>query len=120
MKDFRQVKVRLKAYLLYMGIEIPKAYDNPNWNKGFRAWMAALEFEYPTAKSNLNILLNQFEYLNKQIQDVGTELRRYAKVNYKEHYMLLRSIPGIGPLVACGILAEMGDISRFNQRELVG
>jgi len=120
MKDFRQVKVRLKAYLLYMGIEIPKAYDNPNWNKDFRAWMAALVFEYPTAKSNLNILLNQFEYLNKQIQDVGTELRRYAKVNYKEHYMLLRSIPGIGPLVACGILAEMGDISRFNQRELVG
>jgi transposase len=119
-KDFRQTKVRLKAQLLYLGIEIPQQYDNPNWNKNFRAWIASQVLAFPTAKASLDILLNQFEYLDKHIRDVSTALRRYAKVHYKEHYMLLRSIPGIGPLVACGILAELGDISRFNQKELVG
>ncbi|MGS0523788.1 transposase [Zobellia nedashkovskayae] len=28
--------------------------------------------------------------------------------------MLLRSIPGIGGIVACGILSELGDLRRFN------
>ncbi len=28
--------------------------------------------------------------------------------------MLLRSIPGIGGIVACGILCELGDLRRFN------
>ncbi|WP_425509590.1 transposase [Xanthovirga aplysinae] len=28
--------------------------------------------------------------------------------------MLLRSVPGIGPIVACGILSEVGDLRRFD------
>lgn len=28
--------------------------------------------------------------------------------------MLLRSIPGIGGVAACGILCELGDLRRFN------
>jgi transposase len=120
MKDFRQVKIRLKAQLLYLGIEVPKEYDNANWSKKFRAWIADQILDYPTAEASIEILLDQFEYLYKHIKYVSNELRAYAKRNYKEQYMLLRTVPGIGPLVACGILAEMGDISRFNQKQLVG
>ncbi|WP_437373957.1 transposase, partial [Maribacter litoralis] len=35
--------------------------------------------------------------------------------------MLLRSIPGIGPIVASGILSELGDLRRFgNIKHLAG
>ena len=30
-KDFRRIKSRLKSFLLYNGIHVPEAFDNPNW-----------------------------------------------------------------------------------------
>lgn len=46
-------------------------------------------------------------------RDVSTQLRKWTKKHYKEDYMLLRSIPGIGPIVASGRLSELGDLRRF-------
>lgn len=119
-KDFRKAKARLKAQLLYLGIEIPTAYDNANWSKPFRAWIARQKLAYPTAQQSLQMQLDHYEYLDTQIKMVSNSLRAYARKHFKDQYMLLRSVPGIGKLVACGILAELGDISRFSQKELVG
>src|SRR5690606_16635631 len=35
------------------------------------------------------------------------------RTNYPKDYKLLRSVPGIGGIVACGILCELGDLRRF-------
>ncbi|MEZ5009295.1 MAG: transposase [Chitinophagales bacterium] len=32
----------------------------------------------------------------------------------------MRSVPGVGPIVAAGILSELGDIRRFNAKEFAG
>ena len=47
-------------------------------------------------------------------------LRRHSKAHYKKDYTLLRSIPGIGPIVASGILSELGDLRRFQQHQASG
>ena len=40
-------------------------------------------------------------------------LRDFARKRDREMFNLLQSVPGIGPISAIGILAEIGDISRF-------
>ena len=44
---------------------------------------------------------------------MSNELRKYCRTHFKKDYRLLRSIPGIGGIVASGILSEIGDLRRF-------
>jgi len=110
-KDFRRVKSYIKMQLLYFGIKVPEEFDNDHWSHKFRTWLDDMVFTYPTAKATLESRMRYFRFVDQELRDVSTLLRRYCKVHYKKDYMLLRSIPGIGGIVACGIL---GDLRRFN------
>lgn len=113
MKDYRQVKVRLKSRLLYLGIEIPEEYDNPNWSHAFRDWIRGLEFEHETLSMTFSSEMRQFDFIDESVREVSNALRKYCRKHYKKEYYLLRSVPGIGGIVACGILSELGDLKRF-------
>lgn len=113
-KDFRRVKSYIKMQLLYFGIKVPEEFDNDHWSHKFRTWLDDMVFTYPTAKATLESRRRYFRFVDQELRDVSTLLRRYCKVHYKKDYMLLRSIPGIGGIVACGILCELGDLRRFN------
>lgn len=112
-KDFRQIKSRIKSQLLFMGIEVPPEYDNPNWSHGFRDWIRSLDFEYSTGSSTMAYRMVQFDRTDKMIREVSTQLRAYCRKHYTEDYKLLRSVPGIGGLVACGLLSEVGSFQEF-------
>lgn len=99
-KDFRQIKNRIKSQLLFMGIEVPQEFDNANWSHGFRNWLRGLEFEHSTGKKSMQIRVDQYEQIDKAIREVSNELRLYARTHYKEDYNLLRSVPGVGGLIA--------------------
>ena len=96
-----------------MGIEVPLEFDNANWSHGFRNWLRELDFEHITGKKSMQIRVEQYEQIDKAIREVSNELRLYARKHYKEDYELLRSVPGVGGLVASGILSELGDLRRF-------
>ncbi|MBD0852570.1 IS110 family RNA-guided transposase [Maribacter arenosus] len=113
-KDMRQIKSYIKMQLLYYGVKVPEGYDNDHWSHDFRNWLDALAFQYETGKEVLNSRMRSFRFIDKEFRDVSTQLRKWTKKYYKEDYMLLRSIPGIGPIVASGILSELGDLRRFN------
>lgn len=118
-KDFRKIKGKIKSELLYLGIKVPEEYDNANWSKAFRRWILDLTFEYKTASYTLQSQVDHYEYLDKSLREVSNQLRAYCRKHYKKDYYLLRSVPGIGPIVACGILSEMGDLRRFsNMKQL--
>jgi transposase len=55
-----------------------------------------------------------FRFVDEDLRLVSNQLRAYCRKHYKRDYYLLRSIPGIGGIVACGILCELGDLRRFN------
>lgn len=113
-KDFRRVKSYIKMQLLYFGIKEPEEFDNDHWSHKYRNWLDEMVFKYPTAKATLESRMRFFRFIDQELRDVSTQLRRYCKTHYKKDYMLLRSIPGIGGIVACGILCELGDLRRFN------
>lgn len=113
-KDIRRNKSRIKMQLLYFGITIPEKFNTDKWSHSFRNWVDAVTFTYPTAKSALEGRMRTFRFLDKEKRDISTELRAYCRRHYKNDYNLLRSVPGIGGIVACGILSELGNLRRFN------
>ena len=112
-KDFRRVKSRIKSQLLYLGIKVPQPFDNANWSIAFCNWVRGLEFDHPTAELTFRSRMNHLDYLDEELRQVSNDLRKYCRKHYKEDYYLLRSVPGIGGIVACGIISELGDLGRF-------
>ncbi|WP_306012317.1 MULTISPECIES: IS110 family transposase [unclassified Allomuricauda] len=120
-KDLRQIKSYIKMQLLYYGVVVPEEFDNDHWSHGFRNWLDDLSFEYESGNEVLESRMRSFRFIDQEFRDVSTLLRRHTKAHYKKDYMLLRSIPGIGPIVASGILSELGDLRRFNNiKQLAG
>lgn len=113
-KDFRKVKNRIKAHMLFHGVEIPEQYDNPNWSKAFIVWLREFEWNYATIRFALKSMLDHYEFIDSQIKATSIEIRSYCRFWHKKDYYLLRSVPGIGPITASNILAEIGDLRRFS------
>jgi len=113
-KDLRRVKSMIKMQLLYFGIKVPAEFDNDHWSHAFRHWIDSQEFNYPTARETMASKMRNFRFIDKELRDVSTQLRAYCRKHFKKDYYLLRSVPGIGGIVAVGILSELGDLRRFN------
>ena len=113
-KDFRRIKSYIKMQLLYFGIKEPEEFDNDHWSHKYRNWLDDMVFRYPTAKATLESRMRYFRFVDKELRDVSTQLRAYCRKHLKKDFYLLKSIPGIGGIVACGILCELGDLRRFN------
>ena len=113
-EDFRAIKSQIKMQLLYLGIDIPHHFDQQaKWTKAFLKWIETQTCSYPTATSSIQSQLSQYKFIDHQIKEVSNQLRAYCRKHYKKDYFLLRSIPGIGKLVACSILSEIGNLRRF-------
>ena len=112
-KQLRVVKNRIKKQLLYFGYKIPEEFDNANWSKKFITWLTKLSWNYSTGQQSLLSRIEEYHFIYRQILEVSIRLRAYCRKHYKKDY-LLKSIPGIGGITAAGIIAELGDLRRFN------
>jgi len=112
-KELRRIKSQIKSNLLYYGIKVPKEYDHNNWSKSFIKWLWDQEYGEPTLQEAMESRFNQYLFLEKELRHISNCLRAWCREHYTTDYKLLRSVPGIGPIVACGILSEIGDLRRF-------
>lgn len=119
-KDLRRLKSRIKSMLLYYGKEIPEKFDNNIWSKAMLAWVGKQKWEFITAQESMKSMLSNYSFTESELRRVAVILRAYCRKHYKDDYYLLRSVPGVGPIVAAGILSELGDIRRFNSRQFAG
>lgn len=113
-KQLRCAKGTIKALLLYQGISIPQEYDNPNWSKAFLNWLKAIEWKGTSGHLCMQSKLRMYEYIHREYLELSNALRAYCRKHHKRDYYLLKSIPGVGGYLASAILAEIGDLRRFN------
>jgi len=112
-KELRRIKSQIKSGLLYHGIKLPVEFDQNNWSKSFLKWLWDQDYGEPTLQETMESRLSQYDFLEKELRHISNGLRAWCREHYAADYKLLRSVPGIGPIVACGIISELGDLRRF-------
>lgn len=60
-------------------------------------------------------VLDEFSNLCKRRKQLEIEVEQYLSCN--QDYLLLKTIPGIGPIIGMTILAEAGDLTRFKHHK---
>ena len=113
-KKLRQTKSHIKSMLLYHGIKVPEKFDNSNWSKDFLAWLESIQMSHSTGTLALKGKLRMYYFIKSEYLEIANQMRFYCRKEYKKDYYLLKSIPGIGGYLAAVILAECGDLRRFN------
>lgn len=85
---------------------------------------AVLSEKYPldpvmtnTIQDGLDILLDTIQAYDEHIARVESKINEFIKSGSYPEVAWLQSVPGVGPVCACGIAAEIGGIARFSQME---
>jgi transposase len=113
-RDLVRCKNRIKAFLDYIGMEVPPKFDNSNWSRNFMKWLEELKFDYPGNRMTLDYMIREAKLLRGELLSISNDVRRLMRSKqYKKLYYLLRSVTGIGPLTAALLITEIGDIRRF-------
>jgi len=82
-----------------------------------RPWVDALELD-PYVRAQVDVMLTVMAALHEQVELLEAELRRFARADRR--CRALETIFGVGPSLACHLLAEIGDDRRFQRsRQLV-
>jgi transposase len=113
-KKLRQTKSHIKSMLLFHGIKVPDEFDNSNWTLAFIAWLEEIKFSTSCGDLALQGKIRMFKFIKSEYLEIANQMRAYCRKNNKKDYNLLKSIPGIGGYLASVILAECGDLRRFN------
>ena len=114
-RQLRTIKNHIKSQLLYYGIKLPEQYDNPNWSRDMKMWLSNISWKFSSGAATLSSRLKQLEFIWYEELDMSSKLRAYCRKRYKKDYYLYKSVPGIGGITASCLLAELGDIRRFNR-----
>lgn len=115
-------KCRIKALLLFEGMSFPMEEEGSHWSK-----MAIQRLkELPCADTvhfKLNQLISNLEFAQKQTRETMKEIHHFCEQNSEINRCVgfLKSIPGIGAILATHLLARIGDWKHLkNVRQLAG
>lgn len=106
-----RLKNQLHAVLHQQGLRSP-ATDL--FGKRGRLWLAGLKLP-PQARESVNVCLRMIDRYNEEIQKQNLQLSE--KAEHDERVQWLLTIPGSGECSAMMLLAEIGDLGRFGNKE---
>ena len=112
--------VRQRAHLIAHIQNTNSQYNHPPFAKkltykGNRNDEIAVRFEDDSTKLSVQADLNMIAAYDTQLQELETHLIRHAKVDDAITFQLLRTVPGIGPILGLTLLYEIDDIKRFSE-----
>ncbi len=115
-KENKKVKLRIKSFLNYLGIEIPVEVGD-RWSNRFINWLEHLELENDGNRYYLDQLIKDLKSRRKDILTTLKIIRNtYAVLPLIKR---LRTIPGVGLITAFTFYAEIMDMHRFaNENKL--
>jgi transposase len=119
-EDSSSAQVRLRWLLKGNGITEAPAIP---WTQAYWQWLEKLrDGELPPgAGAALGSLMRQIEWLGTEIKQLDIQVKALSlTARYATAVQTLRRRKGVGVLTAMVFLTEMGDMSRFSNRQQVG
>lgn len=113
----RRCKQHIKSLLLFLGIEEPTGLEN--WAQGAEESLHALPME-ASAKHRLESHLRELAFYRQELKEVDSQLHQLAKQqSHRKTIACLKTVPGVGPVVATTFLCELFRPERFTRAEEV-
>src|SRR6266576_2809578 len=105
-----RMKQRIKSLLLMEGLEFPPAPAGSQWSFLVKKKLRELPCS-TTVRFKLDRLLDSLEFDEKQVLKSTREIRRFCQTDPELSQCIeyLRTLPGIGWIVASQLLARVGD-----------
>jgi len=121
-QDLVATKLRVKALLLLEGLEFPPAPAGSQWSLIVRGKLKKVSCS-SAVRFKLDQLMESLESTEKRVVQTIKEIRRFYQQDPElcQAMRHLKSIPGIGEIVASHLLARIGDPQQIgNVRQLAG
>ena len=115
-KEISRHKNRIKSHLHYFGIAIPVSLSlaSMHWSGKFTRWLETVHQSTVYGDMVLQGTLETVKHLRGELLKINHKLRNFEKEsNYSFRIKLLRSVPGVGLIVAITLLSELETITRF-------
>lgn len=112
MKDLKDAKYQLKAMLLRNNI---RCEIQDNWSAKHLRWLTELILPHPSQQIVLQEAIQTITERIRRLERLDNELSYHVK-NWR-YYPIVKAIQamrGVRLLVAVGVIAELGDLSRFD------
>ncbi len=112
-----QAKYRLKAFLLRQGRRYP---GREGWTLAYRRWLTDLSFPDPAQHIALQEYRDAIDETERRVTRLSEQLRQLAPAwRWAPVVAALQALRGVQWLVAITVVAELGDLTRFdNPRQL--
>lgn len=108
----RQAKQRLLAFLLRHG---KRWTGKSNWTQAHYRWFETVKFEQAVQQIVMEEYLDTVKSLTQRVHSIDVEIERAAQAsNTWSVIEALMALRGINLLTAVTIIAEIGDLKRFN------
>ncbi len=113
-KDFkeqqRMVRQRLGAFLLRLG----RIFDGKAWSQKHARWIAQQKFEHQAQEIVFREYLHQLDYATERLMELERQMAKSLEGWSLRHVVeALLAMKGVALVSAMTIVAELGDISRF-------
>ena len=108
-----QIQLQLKADLLFYGFEL-RSPGSTRWSKRTVASLRSLMFPNERFRRAYLLALDEYDGIAAQLSELNTMVHELLVAEpYVKTVTLLRTIPGIGPLIALSLVLEVEDFARF-------
>ena len=110
MEEKVRCNARIQAFLDRNGVTMPsyRAFSK-KWRHALMQYMGSGD-----VSMELRYGYDHFVFLEKKMEQIEQELQGYARKNWTKEYNNIQSITGIGPVVACYVIAHVLPIQRFS------
>ena len=115
-RDRVRVQNRIKALFRCYGLPLPE--HQGKWSARFVENLSRVRFAHRLVEESLKSLLEQYHFFSAQILRQTRLLRKLSETErYQDRVRILRSIPGVGLIVAMELVLELQDVERFRRAE---
>jgi transposase len=110
-----QIKNRIKGFLSFTGVLLPKEYEHAHWSKNYIVMLSTLSFETDVNRYILDTHIEELNYVRTKRLALLAQIRKLSRDVPTIRY--LRTIPGIGQIIGFLLYAELIDIRRFKHTD---
>jgi len=112
-KSLRKVKQQINAFLLRHGTPYP---GKTKWSKAHLAWLTTIKMSHAAQQVALTEYLDAMENSQNRVARVTSQLESFCETwRLRPVVQALQSMRGISFVSAVTIVAELGDLSRFDK-----